>query len=160
MNPSPKEVQAALQKYSGAPQLRGWLSRITESKECFCIEGVFCNVSIELGSSGCFIRKGNGNSLKCFVSGEYKSITAAPDFVFDHLSLPRTVTKEEILAAKCGKDVIETIKKNAPIVSAHRDRFSWSWLNDEAEVSLRDLIFVACSVLEKLPEGVHNSKGS
>lgn len=165
--PTLEQIRTQLRKYAPYTKAKNFLfylkdrgQPITAKNTCFCIEGVFCQVAIDLGLDAKFtadddykvededLPGATGKEvLMDFVgpSSQHSMKSAAPDEVFRFLGLPRFITKKDLSDLGANK---EDLQKTLDHIRLSGTSFiHWFIANDVTEVPLRDLISLACKLV-------------
>lgn len=153
-------VVAGLEAFSetSPTKQKGWLAVAQEDSSCcFCIQGVFIKVAIDLGLPATFKSPdGRTFALSVLVPKDvltnarylvtrsfWESSVNAPSYVFKFLGVPNTVTPDDLALAGLYK------KLPASFHGAGACNYVWSTLNDMTELSLGELINLAIQLVKK-----------
>lgn len=144
MSPNSLNVRNALLSRKGEEKLNGYLGKYIDGRKCFCIEGLFCEVAVELGFEGKFIERKALTERETAFSLNIKGAWHggwAPLEIFTFLGMPRKVKYSDIKAAgvKLTEKTEESFKGMASI--------SWHTLNDDTDITLDALIDLAVKQL-------------
>jgi hypothetical protein len=143
-----------LQNYLESEKIVGVLSGIKklpgseEPKTCFCIEGVFCDVASKLGYEGKFVTESDKRS-RVFVYQKRTELRCnAAQQVYYHLGIPYVVPLVDIREAGLKDRLNNRIYYRTFFRDGH-EAVSWPALNDESNLTLRELIDFTCNLLQK-----------
>jgi hypothetical protein len=148
MTISKDKVREALRAEKGSTKTKGWLAKTVDSKLCFCIEGVFCEVATKLGYKGKFEKQRGGSAFNFTPTDsilkntyQYKVLQLAPREVFDFLGIPTHVPN------KCLSDrTLAEVEALSGFDATGRSL--WHIINDSSSLSLDQLIELAIKVLD------------
>lgn len=160
--PTPEEVQAQLRTYQGFTKINGRLLRLKDHKQpvtpenaCFCIEGVLCHAAVALGLEAKF---SPDRDEECFSKNDVVmefvqtktptaaikvNKTSAPEEVYEFLGLPQRLGLKELQQLGLGEEELKNLRRYA---DTKKDGQTWFIVNDVTDVSLPDLISLACKL--------------
>jgi hypothetical protein len=157
--PNAKQVVNQLQSYSHFEKDSETLLTLKKVDEglipesaCLCIEGVFCQAAIKLGFEGEFLPDDtvprfddDEDTQMMFVQNKARHITA-PSEVFEFLGLPKYLEHKQLKQLGLNSQVIKNIRQ---ISGGNEDENNWFVVNDMSEVSLKDLLSLACKLVKE-----------
>lgn len=139
--PKVEEVITALKKYETAEKVT---KRLTTGGSCYCIQGVFCKAAGDLGldihQTDTKLEHSELNKSRFVYKGK-PYYTGAPNDVHVYLGLEDRVSKKQLIQA----GLLEHLSLR--VASAYS--YNWTWLNDQTEMSLAELIQLAISILKR-----------
>jgi len=126
-----------------------WLGEKTEEGSCFCIQGAFCDVAIELGLKAEF--KSNVDShFYTFSIKEHSSWDSAiniPPIVFWFLGIPQYLSKADLKEVGLLTKVSDDYSRYGE--NLHDTGIAWSSLNDNTTLDLKALVSLAKYLIKK-----------
>lgn len=156
-----QKVIAELRKYLDFPKTRGRLSEVKTYVEdtgdlrqctCFCIEGVFCEVATKLSFEGRYVRAG---AKTFFTRGGERFDYLPPGQVFNFLGIPRFVSSSEVKKAGFEEFLGKGCRGYSIYTTPNKKGLDYSWhtLNDHSTLSIKQLVELACNLLQKADHG-------
>lgn len=160
--PTPEEVQTQLRTYQGYVKIKGHLLRVKDHKQpvtpenaCFCIEGVLCHAAVALGLEAEFYpsrdkeRLSDNEVVMGFAQTKAQTAdlrvnkTSAPEEVYEFLGLPHRLGLTELQQLGLEEEELKKLRRYGDTKKLGQ---TWFVINDVTDVSLPDLISLACKL--------------